>query len=272
MSIAVPKDSTFQPANNGAKKSAAAGREGTASDPLDQLIWYLGRAYYTYVGVLEKMLDEAGLKKHVQPGMGHILFALFSQDDLTIKEIARRSKLANSTLTGLLNRMETGKLIESPPRFGRRAAGPGSADVAGPFPGAGLSPGCGDARRDFSKASRRKKSPAIQATPARNHRRHARRGYQWRWQWRLRFRKGRLKALADAPVEATNKSHPEIKRIYWRSQAVSGIFAKRVRLWILQVGGCFNSPENQPQDGNKGFAGNSIQAKPILGWRRGCWQ
>ncbi|HZK80082.1 MAG TPA: MarR family winged helix-turn-helix transcriptional regulator [Humisphaera sp.] len=82
------------------------------SDPLDQLIWYLGRAYYTYVGVLEKMLDQAGLKKHVQPGMGHILFALFSQDDLTIKEIARRSKLANSTLTGLLNRMETGKLIE----------------------------------------------------------------------------------------------------------------------------------------------------------------
>jgi DNA-binding MarR family transcriptional regulator len=113
MSIAVQKQSTSSnPRNGAAATSADHGVEKRASDPLDQLIWYLGRAYYTYVGVLEKMLEEAGLKKHVQPGMGHILFALFAKDDLTIKEIAKRSQLANSTLTGLLNRMEAGKLIE----------------------------------------------------------------------------------------------------------------------------------------------------------------
>ena len=49
---------------------------------------YCGRAYYTYVGLLEKMLAEAGLKKHVQPGMGHILFVLFADDDLTIRREA----------------------------------------------------------------------------------------------------------------------------------------------------------------------------------------
>ena len=60
-------------------------------EPLDHLIWYLGRAYYTYVGLLERVLAELGLDRHLRPGMGHILFTLFERDDLSIKEIAARS-------------------------------------------------------------------------------------------------------------------------------------------------------------------------------------
>lgn len=81
-------------------------------DPLDNLIWYLGRAYFTYVGLLERILSEAGLDRHVRPGMGHILFTLFARDDCSIKDIAARSQLACSTLTGLLARMEDNGLIE----------------------------------------------------------------------------------------------------------------------------------------------------------------
>ena len=94
--------------------SKESGKQGRPArqDPLDQLIWYIGRAYYTYVGMLEKMFVKYGIDEHLQPGMGHIFFTLYAEDDLTIKEIARRSKLANSTLTGILNRMETKKLIE----------------------------------------------------------------------------------------------------------------------------------------------------------------
>lgn len=98
--------------NKSAARKQPAKSAATSPDPLDQLIWYLGRAYYTYVGLLEKLLAESGLDEHVRPGMGHILFTLFAEDDLTIKEIAERSQLANSTLTGLLNRMETAALIE----------------------------------------------------------------------------------------------------------------------------------------------------------------
>ena len=72
----------------------------------------LRRAYYTYVGVLERALDEFGLSAHLRPGMGHVIFTLFAEDDLTIREIAARSQLANSTLTGLLDRMEKGRLVE----------------------------------------------------------------------------------------------------------------------------------------------------------------
>jgi DNA-binding MarR family transcriptional regulator len=87
-------------------------RRADAADPLDQLIWYLGRAYYTYVGLLEQVLAETGLDRHVRPGMGHVLFTLFEQDERSIKDIAARSQLACSTLTGLLDRMESAGLIE----------------------------------------------------------------------------------------------------------------------------------------------------------------
>lgn len=86
-------------------------RASSRSDPHDQLIWFLGRAYYTYVGLLEQVLAETGLDEHLRPGMGHILVTLFDEDDLTIKQIAERSELANSTLTGMLNRMEKGRLL-----------------------------------------------------------------------------------------------------------------------------------------------------------------
>ena len=87
-------------------------REVSDGDPLDRLIWHLGRAYYTYVGLLERVLVELGLDRHVRPGMGHILFTLFEKDDRSIKEIAARSQLACSTLTGMLVRMEESGLIE----------------------------------------------------------------------------------------------------------------------------------------------------------------
>jgi DNA-binding MarR family transcriptional regulator len=83
-----------------------------AEGALSQLTWDLGRAYYAYVGLAERILVEAGLDRLIQPGMGHVLFALYEEDGRTIKEIAARSQLAGSTLTGLLTRMEKAGLVE----------------------------------------------------------------------------------------------------------------------------------------------------------------
>ncbi len=82
-----------------------------ASDQLDEVIWDLGRAYYAYVGLLERVLVEFKLDHVLRPGMGLVLFSLFEQDSRTIKELAERSQLACSTLTGILQRMEKAKLI-----------------------------------------------------------------------------------------------------------------------------------------------------------------
>ena len=79
---------------------------------LSELTWDLGRAYYAYVGFVERVLVAAGLGRVLRPGMGHVLFTLYEEDDRTIKEIAARSQLAPSTLTGLLKRMEKVDLVE----------------------------------------------------------------------------------------------------------------------------------------------------------------
>ncbi len=81
-------------------------------DLLGHVMWELGRAYYAYVGLAERILVDTGLDHLIRPGMGHILFALYEEDNRTIKEIAARSQLAGSTLTGLLSRMEKVKLVE----------------------------------------------------------------------------------------------------------------------------------------------------------------
>jgi DNA-binding MarR family transcriptional regulator len=85
-------------------------------DPLDQIAFYIGRAYYAYVGWLEMLLAKSGLQRHLRPGMGQILCALYRDDDLSIKEIAAQTQLSQSTLTGMLQRMEAGRADSPPPR------------------------------------------------------------------------------------------------------------------------------------------------------------
>lgn len=80
--------------------------------PLDQLAFYIGRAHYAYVGWLERLLAQRGLEKHLRPGMGPVLCALYREDDLSIKQIAAQTQLSLSTLTGMLQRMERAGLIK----------------------------------------------------------------------------------------------------------------------------------------------------------------
>src|SRR5262245_57095570 len=45
-----------------------------ARDPLDHVIWHIGRTYYAYIGLLERVLAVTGLDRHLRPGMGPVLF------------------------------------------------------------------------------------------------------------------------------------------------------------------------------------------------------
>ena len=90
------------------RKSGARKR----SESLDQALTQLSRAYFDYVGLLERILNATGLGDHVAPGMGAILQALYENDDQIIKTIAERVCLSQSTLTGILHRMDQAGLIE----------------------------------------------------------------------------------------------------------------------------------------------------------------
>jgi DNA-binding MarR family transcriptional regulator len=82
------------------------------SDGLEGVSFYLGRAYYRYVALVDSALREVGVADRVRPGMGHVLFALFEKDDRVIKEIVERADVSPSTLTGIIRQMVRHGLIE----------------------------------------------------------------------------------------------------------------------------------------------------------------
>ncbi|MEQ8790954.1 MAG: MarR family transcriptional regulator [Pirellulaceae bacterium] len=80
---------------------------------LEQLGFQLGRAWYAYLGLLDRLLAESNLGDDVQPGMGNVLFALFEQDGQTMGSLARRLRLSKSAVTRLVRRVGKAGLVET---------------------------------------------------------------------------------------------------------------------------------------------------------------
>ena len=54
----------------------------------DDLWVLIGRVYLNYVVFLQEQLEADGLAEDVRPGMGHLLFALFAEDNLTLRDLS----------------------------------------------------------------------------------------------------------------------------------------------------------------------------------------
>ena len=68
----------------------------------------------------EKILKEKGIDAFNGP-QGRILYVLWEQGELLITDIARLTSLANTTLTGMLDRMEAqGLVVRIPDQHNRR--------------------------------------------------------------------------------------------------------------------------------------------------------
>ena len=80
-------------------------------DPFDEVSFYLGRAYYDHIKLLERLLEEQGLSEYLRPGMGQILFSLFEKDDRIIKDLSSQLRLSPSHLTATLGRMTEAGVI-----------------------------------------------------------------------------------------------------------------------------------------------------------------
>jgi len=79
---------------------------------LEELSFYIGRAYYNYKSLLERTLRDLRLDRHISPGMGHVLFTLFEEETCIIRDIARRTRLSLPTITVLLQRMKRTGVVE----------------------------------------------------------------------------------------------------------------------------------------------------------------
>jgi DNA-binding MarR family transcriptional regulator len=72
--------------------------------------------------MLARILSETGLDQWVRPGMGPVLYALYARDNCTISDIADRTLLSASTLTGTLKALERSGLVRlSKDKTDRRA-------------------------------------------------------------------------------------------------------------------------------------------------------
>jgi DNA-binding MarR family transcriptional regulator len=70
--------------------------------------------------VFSKMLRARGVTE-LNPAQGRIMFVLWSEDHMSIQELARRTSLGKSTLTSMLDRLErSGYVRRVPGRNDRR--------------------------------------------------------------------------------------------------------------------------------------------------------
>lgn len=56
--------------------------------------------------IFTQMLKDYGIEE-LNPGQGRILFALWQEDDVSIRELSVKTQLTKSTLTTMLKRLET---------------------------------------------------------------------------------------------------------------------------------------------------------------------
>jgi DNA-binding MarR family transcriptional regulator len=60
---------------------------------------------------LQEQFKVEGLAGDIRPGMGHLLFALFNEDNLTLRDLTAKTGLASSTVTETVQRMEKAGLL-----------------------------------------------------------------------------------------------------------------------------------------------------------------
>jgi MarR family transcriptional regulator, organic hydroperoxide resistance regulator len=69
--------------------------------------------------ILARKLKEQGIEE-LNPAQGRIMFALWRTDGISISELARQTSLGPSTLTSMLDRLESSGLLRRAPAPGDR--------------------------------------------------------------------------------------------------------------------------------------------------------
>ena len=75
----------------------------------DSVCILLAKAEQKHFQFTKKMLDERGLG--ITPGQMIVLYTLYKKDGASITDLSKRCYLDNSTLTGLMDRLERLKLV-----------------------------------------------------------------------------------------------------------------------------------------------------------------
>ena len=71
--------------------------------------YLISKVHHISGRIFSRMLDEHDVD--INPAQGRIMFVLWQQDGLPIRELAKRTALGKSTLTSMLDRLESAGLI-----------------------------------------------------------------------------------------------------------------------------------------------------------------
>ena len=86
----------------------------------DSVCILLAKAEQKHFQYTKKMLDERGLG--ITPGQMIVLYTLYKKEGVSITDLSKRSYLDNSTLTGLMDRLERLRLVQRVDAPGDRRA------------------------------------------------------------------------------------------------------------------------------------------------------
>jgi len=82
---------------------------------LSELPFLLVRSTHAFRAFADASLAEAGLAETIRPGMGAVYYALLEADGCAVKHLVDTLRIPNGTLTGLLDAMERGGLVQRLP-------------------------------------------------------------------------------------------------------------------------------------------------------------
>ena len=71
--------------------------------------FYISKIKQIQGRIFERLLDEQGIAEF-NGAQGRILFVLWENDDIPIRELSEKTGLAKTTLTGMLDRLESQEL------------------------------------------------------------------------------------------------------------------------------------------------------------------
>jgi DNA-binding MarR family transcriptional regulator len=75
----------------------------------DSMCILLAKSEQKHFSYTKKILDQSGLE--ISPGQLVVLYSLFNKDNISISELSKNVLLDNSTLTGLIDRLEKVDLV-----------------------------------------------------------------------------------------------------------------------------------------------------------------
>jgi DNA-binding MarR family transcriptional regulator len=75
----------------------------------DSMCILLAKSEQKHFSYTKKILDQSGLE--ISPGQLVVLYSLFNKDNISISELSKNILLDNSTLTGLIDRLEKVDLV-----------------------------------------------------------------------------------------------------------------------------------------------------------------